>query len=168
MWHCCVLNERELLLSNCYTFNGEIEVFKIYFSHYCTSTCRSAINSLVAVSNLAGASVGQIRFRVVVEDLASKSDLVLLQLVDVILKLGKFRIQRLLFRSQLDILLVVEGCPGAVGGVGVVSGARGAVGGRGGGGGVPGGGRGVGAAVRVTGHSVHHVEQGQTEEQLQQ
>ena len=103
MWHCCVLNERELLLSNCYTFNGEIEVFKIYFSHYCTSTCCSAINSLVAVSNLAGASVGQIRFRVVVEDLASKSDLVLLQLVDVILKLGKFRIQRLLFRSQLDL-----------------------------------------------------------------
>ena len=66
------------------------------------------------------------------------------------------------------ILLVVEGRPGAIGGVGVVSGARGAVGGRGGGGGVPGGGRGVGAAVRVTGHSVHHVEQGQTEEQLQQ
>ena len=67
------------------------------------------------------------------------------------------------------ILIVVEGRPRAVGGVGVVPGARGGVGrGGGGGGAVTRGGGGVGAPVRVPGHRVHHVEQGQTEEQLQQ
>ena len=58
---------------------------------------------LVAVSNLVCGSIGKISIGIVVKDLASKSDLVLLQSVDVILKLGKFRIQRLLFWSQLDL-----------------------------------------------------------------
>ena len=77
-------------------------------------------------------------------------------------------LSRLKIDKATYILLIVEGSPGAVGGVGVVPGAGSTVGRGGGGGGVASGRGGVGAAVRVPGHRVHHVKQGQAEEQLQQ
>ena len=52
---------------------------------------------------MVGCRVGKIRFGIVVEDLTTKSDLVLLESGDVLLELGEFRVQSLLFLSQLDL-----------------------------------------------------------------
>lgn len=69
--------------------------------------------SLVTVGDLVGPGTGDLSL-VVVEYLLAELELVLLQLVDVVLELGKFRVESLLLRSEFDLKRRIVGIVDAV------------------------------------------------------
>ena len=69
--------------------------------------------SLVTVGDLVGPGTGDLSL-VVVEYLLAELELIILQLVDVVLELGKFRVESLLLRSEFDLKRRMVGIVDAV------------------------------------------------------